>query len=188
MERKEEWEVGGFQFGSEKDVELAKKEQEKIAYLEQRIHYDKPETVLAVYNKAIENRIFQTPVGFQFLQKLHTFLTEQGMEELANPIPLYQVYSYNPEEEVKSRIAKPRVQASQYRVLRSRLRRSVILNIALIILVIAMFVITIQADRPNILNYKRVLTDQYAAWEQELTDREAVIREKERELQIDYEE
>ena len=34
MERKAEWEVGGFQFGSEKDVELAKTEQEKIGFME----------------------------------------------------------------------------------------------------------------------------------------------------------
>ena len=76
MERKADWEVGGFQFGSEKDVELAKTEQEKIGFMEKRMRYDQPETVLAIYNKAIENRIFQTPVGLQYLQRLHDFLIE----------------------------------------------------------------------------------------------------------------
>ena len=33
MERKVEWEVGGFQFASEKDAKLAKTEQDKIGYL-----------------------------------------------------------------------------------------------------------------------------------------------------------
>ena len=80
MERKADWEVGGFQFGSEKDVELAKTEQEKIGFMEKRMRYDQPETVLAIYNKAIENRIFQTPVGLQYLQRLHDFLLEQGVE------------------------------------------------------------------------------------------------------------
>jgi len=32
MEQKEEWEVGGFQFGTEKDAALAKTEMEKIAF------------------------------------------------------------------------------------------------------------------------------------------------------------
>ena len=65
MEKKAEWEVGGFQFGSEKDAALARGEQEKIAYLEKRLRYDDPESILLIYNKTIENHIFQTPVGFQ---------------------------------------------------------------------------------------------------------------------------
>ena len=185
MERKAEWEVGGFQFGSEKDVELAKIEQDKIAYLEKRIQYDQPESVLSVYNKAIANKIFQTPIGFQFLQKLHDFLTEQGLADRASSIPLYQVYSYDPQEEVAVHTAKRRVQPSQYRELRSKLRRSVILNLLLIVMVVAMFVITLTSNHPNILNYERVLTDKYAGWEQELTERENAVREKERALQME---
>lgn len=182
MERKSDWEVGGFQFGSEKDVELAKAEQEKIDFMEKRMRYDQPETVLAIYNKAIENRIFQTPVGLQYLQKLHDFLLEQGLEERTKSIPLYQVYSYNPSEEIKPRTAQRRVQPSQYKQLRSSLRKSIILNLFLIVLVAAMFVITLTADQPNILNYEKALVNKYAAWEQELTEREAAVREKEHAL------
>lgn len=179
MERKEEWELGGFQFGSERDVELAKKEQEKIEYLEKRMHYEQPESVLTVYNMAVENRTFQTPLGLQYLHKLHDFLAEQGLLEKAKSIPLYQVYSYDPTEETKPRIARQRVQPSQYRKLRSQLRKSVLLNMFLLVLVIAMFAITLTADQPNILNYERALVNKYAGWEQELTEREAAIREKE---------
>ena len=39
-----------------------------------------------------------------------------------------------------------------------------------------------KSDNPNILNYKQVLTNQYASWEQNLTERENRIREKEQEL------
>lgn len=59
---------------------------------------------------------------------------------------------------------------------------SVILNILLGIAVIAMFMITLNSDNPNVLNYEKALTNRYAAWEQELTEREAKIREKEMEL------
>ena len=45
-----------------------------------------------------------------------------------------------------------------------------------------MFLITLKSDNPNILNYKQVLTNQYASWEQNLTERENRIREKEQEL------
>ena len=74
---------------------------------------------------------------------------------------------------------------SQYRELRARLRRSVILNIILVLLVIALFIITYTGKNANILNYEKVLTNRYAGWEQELTEREAAIREKERALHLE---
>ena len=54
-----------------------------------------------------------------------------------------------------------RIQPSQYRALRSKLRKSVILNVFLVLLVIAMFAITLTGKNPNILNYEQALTDQY---------------------------
>ena len=54
--------------------------------------------------------------------------------------------------------------------------------ILLAVLVAGMFLITLKSDNPNILNYKQVLTNQYASWEQNLTERENRIREKEQEL------
>ncbi len=185
MEKKAEWEVGGFQFGSEKDAALARGEQEKIAYLEKRLRYDDPESILLIYNKTIENHIFQTPVGFQYLQKLKDFLISKNLGTRAKGIPLYQQYSFRIEEEPAPRIAKQRVAPSQYRELRARLRRSVILNIILVLLVIALFIITYTGKNANILNYEKVLTNRYAGWEQELTEREAAIREKERALHLE---
>ena len=62
---------------------------------------------------------------------------------------------------------------------------SVIMNIVMIVAIIAMFVITLNSDQPNILNYERNLQNKYASWEQELTRREQTVREKERELHIE---
>ena len=61
---------------------------------------------------------------------------------------------------------------------------SVVLNIGLIIAVIIMFWIATNTDNPNILNYETVLTNKYATWEQELTEREAAVRQAERELSL----
>lgn len=57
-----------------------------------------------------------------------------------------------------------------------------IVNILLGILVAAMFWITLNSNNPNILNYKRKITNEYASWEQDLTERENAIREKESSL------
>ena len=61
---------------------------------------------------------------------------------------------------------------------------SVILNIALVVAVCAMFGIASKSDNPNIINYENAVVNKYASWEQELSEREQVIREKERELGI----
>ncbi len=61
---------------------------------------------------------------------------------------------------------------------------SFILNILLVIALCAMFTISLKSDNPNILNYKKNLTNQYASWEQQLTERENAVREKEKELQF----
>ena len=37
----------------------------------------------------------------------------------------------------------------------------------------------------NALNYRKAIQNQYASWEQELTEREKAVKEKEQELQIE---
>ena len=54
----------------------------------------------------------------------------------------------------------------------------------LVLAIISMFCISFLSENPNILNYERSITNKYAAWEQELTEREKAVREKERELSI----
>lgn len=58
-------------------------------------------------------------------------------------------------------------------------------NLLLTLLVITMFVITMKSDNPNILNYKKQILNEYASWEQELTERENRVREKEQELSME---
>ena len=65
---------------------------------------------------------------------------------------------------------------------KTRFLFSVILNVLLVMAVAAMFSIALRSNNPNILYYERAITNRYAAWEQELTDRERVVRQKEAEL------
>ena len=59
---------------------------------------------------------------------------------------------------------------------------SLIVNIILVIMVIAMFIITLKAENPNMINYRTAILNQYSEWEQELNEREAAIKQKELEL------
>ena len=65
------------------------------------------------------------------------------------------------------------------------LRYSVWINIFLIIVVVGMFVISLMGETPNIVNYRFRIQDEYAAWEQDLMEREAEIKERERELSLE---
>ncbi|MBR1930147.1 MAG: hypothetical protein IJ833_01540 [Lachnospiraceae bacterium] len=176
----------GFLFFSAKDAALAKTEQKKVDYLEARMDYSKPETILRVYQKAIEERIFKTPVGIVYLKKLQDYLLKEGQmkAEQVPPIALYQYYDN--EVRPQPEPARKRIQPAPVRQEKQNvaLPISIILNILLVIAILAMFVISFSAEQPNIFNYERALTDRYSSWEQELQEREQVVREKELELHI----
>lgn len=177
--------VDGFLFYTEKDAQLALQEQRKTEYLEKRMDYGKLESVLAIYKKAIQDRVFKTPVGLLYLKKMQQFLQEQPElegEEIP-PIALYN--TYDGELRGNTSPARSRVTPSKKKKKASAaLPLSILMNITLAIAIIAMFVITLNSEQPNVLNYEKALTNRYAGWEQELTEREQVIREKERELKL----
>lgn len=188
MADKTDWVVGGFQFGTQMDAELAQNEQLRIERLEDKLDYQNYEMVNAVYQKALNNRVFKTPVGYDFLKRLQRILQEnqQPDEEIAN-IPVYGVYSMresaNPTVERIKASRKPVKKEKPKQEFFSR-KTSILVNIGLLVLVIAMFVISTTSSQPTILNYEKVLQNRYAEWEKQLSDREQVIREKEKELLI----
>lgn len=183
MADKTDWVVEGFQFATEKDAELAKNERLRIERIEEKLDYCNPQMVEAVYKKAINNRVFKTPVGYEFLKRLQTILKENPMEEVAD-IPVYGVYSLrestNPVVE-KVKASQKRIKEKPKQEFFSR-RTSIIVNIGLVLLIAVMFIISTTGSNPTILNYEKVIQNRYSAWEQELSDREQVIREKEKEL------
>ena len=174
--------VGGFMFGNDEDVKQAKEEEGTIKFLEQKINYDDTNTTLRIYDKAIKERIFKTPIGFEFLRKMQTELIRRGVpEESIKAVPLYQVFSKE-QKEKPVRVVKKKEKPDKTRVY---LRYSVWINIFLIIVVVGMFVISLMGETPNIVNYRFRIQDEYAAWEQELMEREAEIKERERELSLE---
>jgi len=57
-------------------------------------------------------------------------------------------------------------------------------NFLMVIVLVLLFWITINSDNTNVLNYKKQITNEYATWEEELSEREAAVREKEKELNL----
>ena len=180
-----EYVVSGFAFYSEKDAGLAEQERQKIVYLDKHIDHADIQSVLAIYKKALEDRVFRTPVGLEYLRELQGELRARG-EELGEEVPPIPLWTSFADVRTKTSPARRRIQSMpEDGGKKEGLHLSVIMNIVMIVAIIAMFVITLNSDQPNILNYERNLQNKYASWEQELTQREQTVREKERELHIE---
>lgn len=180
----EDLEVGGFRFLTKADADKARVDEGKITYIKSNVSYTTASSLQAVYEKAISNRIFSTPVGWGFLRDLRGTLLDMGTDESKLPaIPMTAGFTkpvQTLEESSKPRIRREEKDAGKARVL----MLSFALNIILAILVVIMFTVVYFGETNNIVNYKRNITNRYSAWEQELKDREELIRQKERELGI----
>lgn len=179
--------VGGYLFYTEKDAQAARMELKKIEYLEERIDYSSSESIRYIYEKTIHERVFRTPVGIRYLEKLREYLLSQPQTDpkAVVDIPLYMTFDGELREH--SNPARHRVIPSRKRDIdkeKAGFTLSVILNVMLAAAIAAMFYISFYSEQPNIFNYERVITDKYASWEKELTEREQLIREKEKELHL----
>lgn len=177
--------VGGYDFLSELDAQKASLDLSKIKVLEERVRASRPKDIKAVYEKAIENKIFKSPIGWEYLARLRDRLYASGFsEEELIPIPIPVSLTRHSAFENLSVQQRIRPVTKDNKAEFKRLF-PYILNIFLLIIVIAMFIIASTSDSDNILNYKRNVTNRYSSWEQDLTQREKVIREKEKKLGID---
>lgn len=185
MEQKDNLLVEGYRFGSLADARAAEEEAKKADYFRGKIAGRNPRSLLAVYDKMVDEKIFSTPVGWEYLRELQRRLLRAGIpKEDIRPIPMYATYVRSKGEGKESAFARQRIRPSRTPKING-LHVSIVINLLLGILVIAMFVITIKSDNPNILNYENVLVNRYAKWEQELSEREQKLREKEQELLLE---
>lgn len=184
MERKGQV-VEGYRFGTEADKKEALLEIEKASYFEKRLSGRTAENILAVYDKVLDEKIFVTPVGWEYLKYLQERLEEEGVEpDRIRPIPMYQTFYHTDVDKTQNKgIAKERIQPSSKKKWTSedKLRLSLIANVLLCVLVIALFVITLKGENANVLNYRQAIINEYASWEQELSEREAALREYQQE-------
>ena len=182
-ETKDQYTVNGFLFGDKADVEIANQELSAIQFIEKKISGQSVETVLAVYQVALEKKMFRTPVGYCYLRDLQKRMIKGGVDkERIPPISLYQVYNdaYKVQERPR-RITQTKKEINPDRRL---MRNSIWANIIMVFIILVLFIITLTGENANVLNYRNVITNEYSSWEEELKSREQAVREKERELGI----
>lgn len=64
-----------------------------------------------------------------------------------------------------------------------RCKRLAVVCVMLIFMIVGMLIVAATSNSPNILNYREKIIDNYAGWEQELTERERELDEREEALE-----
>lgn len=181
--------VSGFAFLSEREAEQAKKELEGIKYIKEKTNMGNPEMVLKIYNKMVREKMFVTSVGYSYLFDLQEYLLSIPFIKKED-IPPIEVVHPSLQESLKEEKQKHREKLSEVKKKAAKQNKkksdaeqkykvSFLLNIILIISVAGMFLISATSSHPTILNYEEEIVNRYAAWEQELNEREAALREAE---------
>ncbi len=181
--------VNGFAFYSEQEAEQAKKEQEGIKYIKEKTNMSNPEMVLQIYNKMVREKFFVTSVGYSYLFDLQEYLLSIPFIKKEDILPIEVVHPSLQEslkeekQKHKAKISEVKKKAAKQNKKKTdaeqKYKISFILNIILAISIVGMFIISSTSSHPTILNYEEEIVNRYAAWEQELTEREAALREAE---------
>jgi hypothetical protein len=199
--------IGGYIFDDENKAKEAAKELKAVEYILGQIRDSDEKAVLTVYKKLLNQRMFSTEIGMSFLAQLRQNLLDS---EVFTPEDIPPVYSLEeppkdvtPEEKTedtnsfsdekvskakkekadKKVVAKVTNDSSEIKRLKAINKVLLIFCIALLLCVLGMFYVSTTINSPTILDYEEKLIDKYSSWEQDLTEREEAIREKEQELQ-----
>lgn len=191
-ERKSELEIviDGFCFALEEEAEQAKKEVEGVAYIREKNDMENPEMVLQIYNKIIQQKLFETAVGYSYLRELQEYLKSVPMiaDEDILPIPVLHRMPGEASLDKRSSGRNGNTENKERRIAHADYKKkfqvTLFVSIVLVICVAAMFLVAATANNSTILNYETNIINKYENWEQELTERENAVREREQELGI----
>lgn len=173
-EKKKEYIVNGFVFHKTELAEKARREVEGIKFVKSKTDMENPGMVLRVYNRLVEQRMFETPVGIGYMRELQDYL-------LAVPaIPREEVLPIPVEEIIQADFASA---GKKNRGV--GLAASVVVNVILAVAMAVMVVLSLSSNLPTVINYENQLLDKYSGWEQELSEREKAVKIRERELGLE---
>lgn len=178
--------VGGYEFATKEEAQLAKDELNAIKYLSQKTNSKDSKQVYSLYNKIIERKLFSTHVGMNYLKNLQTFLykSDEIPNDKIQPIPINaetqgEINIRRERSEFKSELRDMSVKVAKYK---NNFTRVMIINVVLIIIVIAMFVILNTSSNPNIINYEVNIQNKYSQWQDQLQSQEESLNARENAL------
>ncbi len=191
--------LDGFFFEKEEIFEIAKKEDQAVKLLASKLRAATPEQVLKIYNQAIDQNLFRTPVGLFFLRRLQEYLRGQKNLDTTTMHPIFIGNLGETHQEQRLRLEKERKETDyKLKVLveldrkgyRRKFHIALYFCVVFLVMIAGMFMINhLSKDNINIVNYENQIIDKYEDWqisleaqEQALKEREAELAKKEQEL------
>lgn len=174
MEDKKGYIVDGFLFGTEKQAQTAQKELQGIRFLQKNNNMKDPKVLLQVYHKLLEQGLFSTPVGLNYLKRIQNELQAKGMEDELMPIP---VASEGMDKKNPISVRKTMMELNDVGdVYKKKFQLSLIVIAILTGCLLFMVGVAATTNSPHILNYEEKMITKYEKWEQELEQREQNLK------------
>ena len=187
--------INSYQFETKEEYEQALQEKNGINYLNAQLDVNNIEKVYQLYTELVDKKIFITVIGIEYLKKLRGILLRDSRFSADNLRPI-RITTVN--KQVKNRVEKyisskyeteVRQHKKEKEGIRNKLNTSIIINVVLVIMLIAMFFISKSSSNPTIIDYERKLQDKYASWESDLREKEQELKDLEwelKELGVDF--
>lgn len=182
----------GFLFSDDASYEKAKKDSEIIKYLKNKVNMSDPAQVLRLYQQAIEQDLFNTIIGYEFLKKLQDYLL--SLDDINDaevlPIPQNLTSKDTTGEYDNALLRKENVKLTEknkklsgaVKKYKGKYNVTLTVTIILIVTVCVMFFISLSSNLPTIVNYRTKITDEYSSWQDELDEKEKELDKREQEL------
>lgn len=175
----------GYSFATAKEMDLAKKEAESIAYIRAKLDFNDRDKLRKMYDSLAEKQSFITPVGIAFMSEIRNDLSMFSVQTVPGvPVTV-------PLELTKEKVGKLTssfMQESEKRnalkkeIRDTKLRNSRIINFFLVLVILAMFGVVLFGNTPAFQDEEQKLQDKYASWQQQLEQKEQELNAKEQEL------
>lgn len=181
----EKYVVLGYEFDNKASADAAKNEMEMISKIKSQGNMNNYKIALSVYNKLIEQNLFKTQIGFEFMRTLQKELLAvkdiDKSEIKAIKISDEKDSAKKPDQkttEYSKSIDKNKKIAQKYK---DMFMKSLIVNIVFAIVIAAMFLIVKYSDRFDDQAHRERIENEYISWEKDLKERESFIQQWEQE-------
>jgi len=82
----EKYVVEGYEFDTLEEANQAKVEMDAVKYMSQKTAGAAPEVALKIYRKIVDNNLFHTEIGLDYLRALEEYLIEFGMFDVGSTV------------------------------------------------------------------------------------------------------
>ncbi|MCI8668311.1 MAG: hypothetical protein HFI34_02120 [Lachnospiraceae bacterium] len=177
----EKYIVMGYEFDNKASAEAAKNELEMISKIKSQGNMNNHKIALSVYNKLLEENLFKTPVGLEYIRSLQKeLLSVKNIDK--SEIKAIKINNEKSSEqqpvkkitEFQKNTDKNKKDAQKYK---DRFTKSLIANIVFVIIIAAMFLIVKYTHRFDDQAHRERIENEYISWENDLKERESYIQQ-----------